>query len=95
MPSLNIPAGLISFAAVKSWTTAGQAIYKSQKVPWIIRVLFQPFGVQENAVMQTFILSISSVAFVGGFGTYLTGMDYQVNLTVLPSAAKDRSSFEV
>jgi hypothetical protein len=31
---------------------------------------------------QTFILSISGVAFTGGFGTYLTGMSYQTYLNL-------------
>lgn len=32
--------------------------------------------------LQTFILSISGVAFTGGFGTYLTGMSYQTYLNL-------------
>jgi uncharacterized oligopeptide transporter (OPT) family protein len=73
IPSLNIPGGLISFAAIKSLTAAGTSLRLSQRTPRLHSLLFKPFGLQENAVMQTYILSMGA----GGFGSYLTGMGYQ------------------
>jgi len=78
IPSLNIPAGLISFAAIKSLTTAGSSMRLSHRVPFLHQLLFQPFGLQENAVMQTYILSMGA----GGFGSYITGMGYQAYLNL-------------
>jgi hypothetical protein len=51
----------------------GQGLKLDSRAPWLHKMLFQHFTVQENAVLQTFICSISGVAFTGGFGTYLTG----------------------
>eukprot|EP00775_Hariotina_reticulata_P009952 gene9952-10107_t len=80
IPSLSIAGGLISFAVMRSWTLMGQALCRKNSSNRLLTTLFQPFGLQENAVLQTYILSISSVAFTGGFGTYLTGMGYQAYL---------------
>lgn len=73
IPGLGIPAGLISFAVVRSWTVLGSSLRVNKHAPTLYKLLFHPFTVQENAVLQTFITSISGVAFTGGFGTYLTG----------------------
>jgi hypothetical protein len=73
IPGLGIPAGLISFALIRAWTLMGQGLKLNSRAPWLHKALFQHFTVQENAVLQTFICSISGVAFTGGFGTYLTG----------------------
>ena len=70
LPSLNIPGGLLSFAAIKSLTAAGQSMNVAGRAPLLHRMLFQPFGLQENAVMQTYILSMGA----GGFGSYITGV---------------------
>jgi hypothetical protein len=51
----------------------GQGLKLDSRAPWLHKLLFHHFTVQENAVLQTFICSISGVAFTGGFGTYLTG----------------------
>jgi len=69
IPSLNIPGGLISFAAIKSITTLGSQLRVSDRSPWLYRLFFLPFTLQENAILQTFILSMG----VGGFGSYITG----------------------
>lgn len=69
IPSLNIPGGLISFAAVKSMAAVGSSLQLHTRAPMAHRLLFQPFGLQENAVMQTFVLSMGT----GGFGSYITG----------------------
>jgi len=58
---------------MRSWTLMGQALCRNNSSSRFLKALFQPFGLQENAVLQTYILSISGVAFTGGFGTYLTG----------------------
>jgi hypothetical protein len=73
IPGLGIPAGLISFALIRAWTLMGQGLKLDSHAPWLHKLLFHHFTVQENAVLQTFICSISGVAFTGGFGTYLTG----------------------
>lgn len=70
IPSLNIPGGLISFAAIKSMAAVGSSLSLSTRAPLAHRLLFQPFGLQENAVMQTFVLSMGT----GGFGSYITGV---------------------
>uniref|UniRef100_A0A383W0U8 Uncharacterized protein n=1 Tax=Tetradesmus obliquus TaxID=3088 RepID=A0A383W0U8_TETOB len=82
IPGLGIPAGLISFALIRAWTLMGQGLKLDSRAPWLHKMLFQHFSVQENAVLQTFICSISGVAFTGGFGTYLTGMSYQASLNL-------------
>lgn len=182
IPGLGVPAGLISFALLKGWTSISSSMGLAQKTPRLHNLLFKPFLVQENSVMQvhspccrhhdwpayaphqavclhfespggacsatascssqhsrcaqyfalcatsqghhltkhssrngksvyddayttpsrlhsphaccvmrlplclshfqTFILSISGVAFTGGFGTYLTGMSYQTYLNL-------------
>ena len=69
IPSLNIPGGLISFAAIKSMAAVGSSLQMHTRAPLAHRLLFQPFGLQENAVMQTFVLSMGT----GGFGSYITG----------------------
>lgn len=43
--------------------------------------------------VQTFILSISGVAFTGGFGTYLTGMSYQTYLN-MGGAPRNSTAFD-
>jgi uncharacterized oligopeptide transporter (OPT) family protein len=59
----------------------------SQRAPLLHSLFFQPFGLQENAVLQTYILSMGA----GGFGTYLTGMGYQAyrNLGGAPRDSPD------
>ncbi|KAK2380535.1 putative metal-nicotianamine transporter YSL7 [Trifolium repens] len=64
VPSLNISAGLLGFFFVKTWTTM---IVKSGFVT-------QSFTRQENTVIQTCVVAASSIAFSGGFGSYLFAM---------------------
>jgi hypothetical protein len=68
--SLNVPGGLISFVVLKGATSAGHRM-------GLNRGVFAPFGVQENTVVQTLVSACYSIAFSGGFGTYLTAMSYQ------------------
>jgi hypothetical protein len=69
IPSLNIPGGLLSFAAIKSLTTVGSSMQLAQRAPMLHHMFFRHFGLQENAVMQTYLLSMMA----GGFGSYITG----------------------
>ncbi|XP_057468887.1 probable metal-nicotianamine transporter YSL7 [Actinidia eriantha] len=64
IPSLNIPAGLLGFFFVKTWT---KLLEKSG-------ILGQPFTRQENTVIQTCVVATCGIAFSGGFGSYLLGM---------------------
>lgn len=53
IPSLNVAAGLLGFAMVKSWTTLLQGC----------GLLRQPFTRQENTVIQTCVVASSGIAF--------------------------------
>ncbi|XP_051113446.1 probable metal-nicotianamine transporter YSL7 [Andrographis paniculata] len=64
VPSLNVSAGLLGFFSVKIWATLLEK--------W--GLLEQPFTRQENAVIQTCIITSSGLVFSGGFGSYLFGM---------------------
>lgn len=52
IPGLGIPAALIAFALLKCWTSISTSLGLEQKVPWLHNLLFKPFLVQENSVMQ-------------------------------------------
>uniref|UniRef100_A0A7N0V7H5 Metal-nicotianamine transporter YSL7 n=1 Tax=Kalanchoe fedtschenkoi TaxID=63787 RepID=A0A7N0V7H5_KALFE len=64
IPSLNVSAGLLGFFFIKMWT----------KILDKTGTLRQPFTRQENTVIQTCVVATSSIAFSGGFGSYLFGM---------------------
>ncbi|KAH6809804.1 YELLOW STRIPE like 7 [Perilla frutescens var. frutescens] len=64
IPSLNVAAGLLGFAAVKAWTVT---IDKCG-------LLKQPFTRQENTVIQTCVVASSGIAFSSGTASYLLGM---------------------
>ncbi|RDX66564.1 putative metal-nicotianamine transporter YSL7, partial [Mucuna pruriens] len=53
IPSLNVAAGLLGFAVIKSYTTLLNKI----------GLLKHPFTRQENTVIQTFIVASSGIAF--------------------------------
>lgn len=57
IPSLNVAAGLLGFAVVKSWTAL---IAKCG-------YLKQPFTRQENTVIQTCVVASSGIAFSSMF----------------------------
>jgi hypothetical protein len=59
IPTLNVPAGLLSYVMMKIWVSLSAAL------PWS-KVL--PFTLQENAVIQTMVMACSNVGFTGGFG---------------------------
>lgn len=52
IPGLGVPAGLISFAMLKSWTGIGTKLGVEHKSPRLHNLLFKPFLVQENSIMQ-------------------------------------------
>ncbi|MEW5304363.1 MAG: hypothetical protein WDW36_006976 [Sanguina aurantia] len=67
IPSLNIAAGLLGFCGLRTWRAAASAMG-----------LHSPEGTaQETNVVQTFITASISVAYTGGFGMYLAGLDRQ------------------
>ncbi|KAK4841763.1 hypothetical protein QYF36_010037 [Acer negundo] len=68
IPSLNVAAGLLGFAFVKSWTTLLDNF----------GLLKQPFTRQENTVIQTCIVASSGIAFSSGTASYLLGMSSRV-----------------
>ncbi|XP_047961588.1 probable metal-nicotianamine transporter YSL5 [Salvia hispanica] len=53
IPSLNVAAGLLGFAAVKAWTVMIEKC----------GLLKQPFTRQENTVIQTCVVASSGIAF--------------------------------
>lgn len=53
IPSLNVAAGLLGYALIKTWTTT---IAK-------LGLLKQPFTRQENTVIQTCVVASSGIAF--------------------------------
>lgn len=65
IPSLNISAGLLGFFLIRLWTLV------SSKLGFFVK----PFTRQENTVIQTCVVSCYGLAFSGGFGSYLLGMD--------------------
>ncbi|KAK6789777.1 hypothetical protein RDI58_013577 [Solanum bulbocastanum] len=64
IPSLNVAAGLLGFAGIKSWTTFTRKF----------GILKQPFTRQENTVIQTCVIASSGIAFSSGTASYLVGM---------------------
>ncbi|KAF8772227.1 hypothetical protein HU200_005942 [Digitaria exilis] len=68
VPSLNMSAGLLAFFLMKTWTSALERC----------GIFPKPFTRQENTVVQTCVISCSSIAFSGGFGTYILGMSKKI-----------------
>ncbi|KAI4386508.1 hypothetical protein MLD38_004436 [Melastoma candidum] len=68
IPSLNVAAGLLGFAIVKSWTTLLDKC----------GLLKTPFTRQENTVIQTCVVASSGIAFSSGTASYLLGMSAKV-----------------
>ncbi|KAL9423279.1 hypothetical protein AB3S75_035380 [Citrus x aurantiifolia] len=68
IPSLNVAAGLLGFALVKSWTTLLEKF----------GLLKQPFTRQENTVIQTCIVASSGIAFSSGTASYMLGMSPKI-----------------
>ncbi|KAG5606792.1 hypothetical protein H5410_028284 [Solanum commersonii] len=64
IPSLNVAAGLLGFAGIKSWTSLTQKF----------GMLKQPFTRQENTVIQTCVVASSGITFSSGTASYMLGM---------------------
>uniref|UniRef100_A0A0A0LSX8 Uncharacterized protein n=1 Tax=Cucumis sativus TaxID=3659 RepID=A0A0A0LSX8_CUCSA len=65
IPPLNVSAALLGYVFLKIWT---KFHHKSL-----------PFTRQENTVIQTCVVASVSVAFTGGFGSYLLAMSQRIN----------------
>ncbi|OIW05376.1 hypothetical protein TanjilG_28841 [Lupinus angustifolius] len=72
IPSLNVAAGLLGFAVIKSYTALLNKC----------RLLKQPFTRQENTVIQTCIVASSGIAFSSGTGSYLLAMSPYISAEV-------------
>ncbi|KAF2918976.1 hypothetical protein DAI22_08g100000 [Oryza sativa Japonica Group] len=64
LPSLGVPAGLLGFFLARVWIRALD----------VVGVSHLPFTRQENTLIQIAVVSCSTIAFSGGFGTYILGM---------------------
>ncbi|KAM3369661.1 hypothetical protein ACQJBY_017516 [Aegilops geniculata] len=63
-PSLAMPAGLLGFFLPRLWMQLMDSCEASQL----------PFTRQENTVIQTCVVACTSIAYSGGFGTYILAM---------------------
>jgi uncharacterized oligopeptide transporter (OPT) family protein len=65
VPTLNVSAALIAFVVLRGWTQA------------LARLGFaaRPFTRQENTVVQTCAVACYTIAFGGGFGSTLLGLN--------------------
>nr|XP_024380047.1 probable metal-nicotianamine transporter YSL6 [Physcomitrium patens] len=79
IPSLNISAGLLGFFFIRMWTAI------SSKCGFFTK----PFTRQENTVIQTCVVSCYGIAFSGGFGSYLLGMDQATHDKISAAGAGD------
>ncbi|KAJ7942685.1 Oligopeptide transporter [Quillaja saponaria] len=68
IPSINVAAGLLGFAVVKSYTALLEKA----------GLLQQPFTRQENTVIQTCVVASSGIAFSSGTASYLIAMSPQI-----------------
>ncbi|XP_049382243.1 probable metal-nicotianamine transporter YSL7 [Solanum stenotomum] len=64
IPSLNVAAGLLGFAGIRTWTAVIDKF----------GMLKQPFTRQENTVIQTCVVASSGIAFSSGTASYMLGM---------------------
>ncbi|XP_074291780.1 metal-nicotianamine transporter YSL3-like [Silene latifolia] len=65
VPNLNVSAALLAFVFLKSWTNL---VHKAGFVT-------TPFTRQENTIVQTCAVACYSIAYGGGFGSYLLGLN--------------------
>ncbi|KAJ7560874.1 hypothetical protein O6H91_03G003800 [Diphasiastrum complanatum] len=65
IPSLNVSAGLLGYFFIRTWIAITSKLGFSSK----------PFTRQENTVIQTCVVACYGLAFSGGFGSYLLGLD--------------------
>ncbi|XP_047311067.1 metal-nicotianamine transporter YSL3-like [Impatiens glandulifera] len=65
VPNLNVSAALLAFVFIRTWT---KLLRKSGFIP-------TPFSRQENTIIQTCAVACYSIAYGGGFGSYLLGLN--------------------
>ncbi|KAH9619011.1 hypothetical protein KSS87_000438 [Heliosperma pusillum] len=65
VPNLNVSVALLAFVFLKSWTNL---VHKAGFVT-------TPFTRQENTIVQTCAVACYSIAYGGGFGSYLLGLN--------------------
>ncbi|XP_074350750.1 metal-nicotianamine transporter YSL2-like [Apium graveolens] len=64
-PNFNVSAAFVAFAFIRTWT---MLLHKAGFVS-------TPFTKQENTVIQTCAVACYSIAFGGGFGSYVLGLN--------------------
>ncbi|KAK3143752.1 hypothetical protein QOZ80_4AG0304490 [Eleusine coracana subsp. coracana] len=64
LPTLTIPAGLLGFFLSRAWVRVADRLEAAQV----------PFTRQENTLIQTCVVACSSIAYTGGFGSYILAM---------------------
>ncbi|XP_010233640.2 iron-phytosiderophore transporter YSL15-like isoform X1 [Brachypodium distachyon] len=65
VPTLNVSAALIAFLSLRGWTRLLQRL----------GIPCRPFTRQENTVVQTCAVACYTIAFAGGFGSTLLGLN--------------------
>ncbi|XP_051143733.1 metal-nicotianamine transporter YSL3-like [Andrographis paniculata] len=65
VPNLNVSAALLAFIFIRAWT---KALAKT-------RFKTTPFTRQENTIIQTCAVACYAIAYGGGFGSYLLGLN--------------------
>lgn len=65
VPNLNVSAALLAFVFIRTWT---ELLQKAG-------IVSTPFTRQENTVIQTCATACYGIAFGGGFGSYLLGLN--------------------
>ncbi|KAE8794616.1 iron-phytosiderophore transporter [Hordeum vulgare] len=65
VPTLNVSAALLSFLALRGWTRLLERF----------GVVSRPFTRQENTIVQTCGVACYTIAFAGGFGSTLLGLN--------------------
>lgn len=65
VPNLNVSAALLSFVFIRTWT---KLLHKAG-------IVTTPFTRQENTIVQTCAVACYAIAFGGGFGSYLLGLN--------------------
>nr|GEV11254.1 metal-nicotianamine transporter YSL3-like [Tanacetum cinerariifolium] len=65
VPNLNVSAALLAFVFIRTWT---KLLHKAGFTT-------TPFTRQENTIIQTCAVACYTIAFGGGFGSYLLGLN--------------------
>lgn len=65
VPNLNVSAALLAFVFIRTWT---KLLHKAG-------IVTTPFTRQENTIIQTCAVACYSIAFGGGFGSYMLGLN--------------------